>query len=91
MILYELAHRGKRPYWQVAFIALFFCARFLSESVGQLNQDFDLIRQKIIAGERPKFDDVTAPAESVFLSLLKCLLHFDALQVPAALQVLCAP
>ena len=41
--------------------------RFLAEvSVVQLNQDFDLIRQKIIAGERPKFDDVTAPAESVF-------------------------
>jgi hypothetical protein len=43
--------------------------RFLAEvSVVQLNQDFDLIRQKIIAGERPKFDDVTAPAESVFFS-----------------------
>ena len=65
--------------------------RFLAEvSVVQLNQDFDLIRQKIIAGERPKFDDVTAPAESVFF-LLKCPLHFDALQVPGALQVMCAP
>ena len=68
MILYELAHRGKRPYWQVTFVGMLVCflLQFRSDASGaQLNQDFDLIRQKIIAGERPIFEDTTAPAESV--------------------------
>jgi hypothetical protein len=41
------------------FFSLFRCLSYAR----QLNQDFALIRQKIIEGERPKFEDPTAPAE----------------------------
>jgi hypothetical protein len=71
MILYELAHRGKRPYWQVTWTrasAVFseFVAHLLpphDSFTEQLNQDWAIIRQKIMEGERPKFEDPTAPAE----------------------------
>ena len=55
-------------------------------SAGQLNQDFALIRQKIMEGERPKFEDSTAPVESV-VRAADCLSKFDScMQVPRPLQ-----
>jgi hypothetical protein len=56
----------------------------------QLNQDFALIRQKIMEGERPKFEDPTAPAESAVF-FVDCVLIFDATQVPRPVQGVCEP
>jgi len=66
MILYELAHRGRRPYWQ-------------------LNQDFALIRQKIMEGERPKFEDSTAPVE--FRDLYRACVNHDPKARPTFAQI----
>ena len=57
---------------------------------GQLGQDFPVIRQKIIEGERPKFEDPTAPAESVVLHF-RLFSNLIARQISGPLQVLCEP
>ena len=54
--------------------AYFSFAVHVDTATGQLNQDFALIRQKIMEGERPKFEDPTAPVESV-VTMPHCLLE----------------
>ncbi len=58
------------------------CAHFVSAvhfdmTAGQLNQDFPLIREQIMKGLRPKFEDATAPLESV-VSAENCSMNFDS-------------